>query len=131
MSILQINATNITTSEVDEIRILTGSVNATSISITGLGDVDTSSGLVSGQILVWNGNKFVNQTVNIDTALQPGDNVSELTNDANYISQGDNVSELTNDAGYLTSETITLSTLKTVVALSTDFADFQTRIAAL
>jgi hypothetical protein len=37
-----------------------------------------------------------------DTAVQPGDNVSDLTNDANYVSTGDNVSGLTNDAGYLT-----------------------------
>ena len=53
-----------------------------------------------------------------DSAVQPGDNVSDLTNDANYTSVGDNVSvfvnnsgylvptdnvsELTNDAGYLT-----------------------------
>jgi len=40
------------------------------------------------------------------TALQAGDNVSELTNDAGYLTSalqtGDNVSELTNDAGYLT-----------------------------
>ena len=34
-------------------------------------------------------------------------------------------------ASALQAETITLSTLKTVTALSTDFADFQTRIAAL
>ena len=34
-------------------------------------------------------------------------------------------------SGFLTSETITLATLKTEVAASADFADFQTRIAAL
>ena len=37
-----------------------------------------------------------------DTAVQPGDNVSDLANDANYLASGDNVSELTNDSGYLT-----------------------------
>jgi len=40
-----------------------------------------------------------------DTAVQPGDNVSGLTNDANYVATGDNVSVLTNDAGYLTAYT--------------------------
>lgn len=38
-----------------------------------------------------------------DSATQPGDNVSTLTNDANYVASGDNVSDLTNDAGYLSS----------------------------
>jgi len=37
----------------------------------------------------------------LDTALQPGDNVSELNNDSGYLVPGDNVSELNNDAGYL------------------------------
>lgn len=40
-------------------------------------------------------------------------------------------SQLTNGAGYLTAETISLATLKTEVAASADFADFQSRIAAL
>ena len=131
MSILQISEANITTSEVDEIRLLVGDPSSTNLSINALSDVTISEDILTGQILIWNGSKFVNQTVNINTALQPGDNVSELVNDANYISTGDNVSELVNDAGYLTSETITLTTLKQVVADSTDFADFQSRIAAL
>lgn len=42
-----------------------------------------------------------------DSALQSGDNVSELTNDAGYLTtalqSGDNISELVNDSGYLTS----------------------------
>ena len=42
-----------------------------------------------------------------------------------------NNNQLTNGAGSLTAETITLTTLKTEVAASTDFADFKTRIAAL
>ena len=42
-----------------------------------------------------------------------------------------NNNQLTNGSGYLTAETITLTTLKTEVAASTDFADFKTRIAAL
>ena len=39
----------------------------------------------------------------LSTYLQAGDNVSELTNDANYLASGDNVSELANDANYLAS----------------------------
>ena len=42
-----------------------------------------------------------------------------------------NNNQLTNGAGFITAETITLATLKTEVAASTDFADFKTRIAAL
>lgn len=44
----------------------------------------------------------------VDTAISTGDNVSELTNDAGYLTAttglqaGDNVSTLTNDAGYST-----------------------------
>ena len=41
-----------------------------------------------------------------ETALQPGDNVSDLNNDSGYLTSalqpGDNVSELNNDSGYLT-----------------------------
>ena len=36
-------------------------------------------------------------------ALKPGDNVSELVNDAGYLVPGDDVSDLNNDAGYITS----------------------------
>lgn len=41
----------------------------------------------------------------IGTAVQPGENVSVLTNDANYLPSGANISELVNDAGYVTSVT--------------------------
>ena len=47
------------------------------------------------------------QNVELDPAaigaLKPGDNVSELVNDANYLAEGDDISKLNNDAGYLTS----------------------------
>jgi len=36
------------------------------------------------------------------SAVQPGDNVSDLINDAGYLIPGDNVSDLINDAGYAT-----------------------------
>ena len=48
-----------------------------------------------------------NDNGNDGTALQPGDNVSQLTNDAGYLVSGDNISVLNNDAGYLTSYTET------------------------
>tara|TARA_R110000868_G_scaffold143967_2_gene362712 strand:- start:2823 stop:3719 length:897 start_codon:yes stop_codon:yes gene_type:complete len=41
------------------------------------------------------------------TALQPGDDISELFNDEVYLQPSDNVSALTNDAGYLTSNNVT------------------------
>lgn len=42
-----------------------------------------------------------------DTALQPGDNISELFNDEVYLQPSDNVSALTNDAGYIVGNTVT------------------------
>jgi len=52
-----------------------------------------------------------------DSALQPGDNISELANDANYVASGDNVSVLVNDAGYLVAEDLA------AVAFSGDYDD--------
>ena len=50
-----------------------------------------------------------------DTSLKPGDDVSELNNDANYLASGDDISELNNDAGYLvTSDLPDLTTLSYV-----------------
>jgi hypothetical protein len=37
-----------------------------------------------------------------DSSVQPGDDVSDLNNDANYVSSGANVSVFANDAGYIT-----------------------------
>ena len=37
----------------------------------------------------------------VDTAISAGDNVSQLTNDANYVAVADNVSALNNDANYV------------------------------
>jgi hypothetical protein len=52
-----------------------------------------------------------------DSALQPGDNISELANDANYVASGDNVSVLVNDAGYLVAADLA------AVAFSGDYDD--------
>lgn len=54
------------------------------------------------------------QGTTADSAVQPGDNVSDLTNDAGYVTasstttftnKSGNISQWTNDSGYLTSET--------------------------
>jgi hypothetical protein len=70
-----------------------------------------------------NVSELVNDAGYITSALQAGDNVSELTNDAGYITSalqaGDNVSELTNDAGYLTSIPTSFQDLGIVTAVFT------------
>lgn len=167
MSTLQVSAEAITLSAQDEIRAITGS-NASVINTTGLSDVSSTSP-TDNQVLRYNStlNVYVPETLSSagDTALQPGDNISVLTNNSGYITasssdtltnksgnvsqftndsgyttasstetltnKSGNISMFTNDASYLTSETITLTQLKTVVAASTDFADFQSRVAAL
>lgn len=61
-----------------------------------------------------------------DTSLQPTDNVSELTNDANYVATGDNISLLNNDAGYLTAVTSPVDSVNGetgVVVLDADHID--------
>lgn len=52
---------------------------------------------------VYVGNGVGNDKVGVNNPLKSGDNVSELTNDANYTSNGDNVSVFVNDANYTTS----------------------------
>lgn len=53
---------------------------------------------VSGQT-----NKFVTaaQITLINSAIQPGDNISDLLNDAGYLAAGDNISDLVNDSGFV------------------------------
>ena len=138
MSRLKVNGDSISLTAQDEIQTIVGNGGAT-IKINSLSDMHVDlTGIQNGdqRILEWSSANNQFDVIDVDlgsvgSALQPGDNVSELTNDANYLSSGDNVSELTNDAGYLTSETLSLSDLKAVVAASSDFADFQSRVAAL
>jgi len=62
------------------------------------------------------------------SGIQAGDNISQLTNDANYVVSGANISTLVNDIGYLTSYSIpSVTSLPTtnlsfgnLAALSTD-----------
>lgn len=130
MSTLKVNGDSIVLSSQDEIQQIVGN-GGVSIKINSLTDMNVdyvrdANGNVTNinngdqRVLEWSTANGRFEVVDLDlgggaTALQPGDNVSELVN----------------DAGYLTQETITLSTLKTEVAASTDFADFQARIAAL
>jgi hypothetical protein len=61
----------------------------------------------------------VSSLTNDANYVASGDNVSVLTNDANYVASGDNVSVLTNDAGYLTSAPVTsVNALTGVVVVS-------------
>ena len=74
------------------------------------------------------------QGTTADSATQPGDNVSTLTNDALYTSEGDNVSVFVNDAGYLTSVTAApvdsvFGRTGVIVALSTDYDSFYANLA--
>jgi hypothetical protein len=138
MSRLQINGDSVQLTAQDEIQTIVGN-GGTAIKINSLTDMNVDkTGISDGQqrLLQWSSanNRF--EVVDVDlgsigTALQPGDPVSELNNDANYISSGDNISLLNNDSGYITGETITMADFKAVVAASTDFDDFQTRVAAL
>lgn len=52
--------------------------------------------------------------------LNPGDNVSLLTNDALYVSQGDNISLLTNDSGYYTLSDINNTSLSALLDVDDD-----------
>ena len=76
-------------------------------------ELDTHKMKAGDGVLAWNLLPYIGGD---DTALKPGDNVSELVNDANYLVEadvnqiltdgnylvsGDNVSELVNDANYL------------------------------
>jgi len=66
-----------------------------------------------------------------DLAIQPGDDISELNNDANYLATGNNVSLLTNDAGYITSADVSGNYLSLDAAAgaqvveSTDVTEFK------
>ena len=76
-------------------------------------ELDTHKMKAGDGVLAWNLLPYIGGD---DTSLKPGDNVSELVNDANYLVEadvnqiltdgnylvsGDNVSELVNDANYL------------------------------
>lgn len=61
-----------------------------------------------------------------DTALQPADNISELTNDANYTAVGENLSVFVNDVNFITSAeapVTSVNTLTGAVVLDPDDLD--------
>ena len=61
---------------------------------TKLDDIDLTDYLQKGD--------NVSELTNDAEYVAKGDNVSDLVNDAEYVAKGDNVSDLVNDAGYLT-----------------------------
>lgn len=147
MSRLQINGNTVQLTAQDEIQTIVGN-GGTAIKINSLIDMNVdTTGITNGQqrLLQWSSANSRFEVVDVDlgsvgTALQPGDNISELNNDSGYITSSStdtltnksgNISQWTNDSGYLTSETITMTQFKAVVAASTDFADFQSNVAAL
>lgn len=90
-------------------------VPATVSALPGSGNVSSVNGLDGTVVLdaddiddTTTDHRFVSsaQLLLIDGALQTGDNISVLINDANYVASGDNISVLTNDAGYLTSNAV-------------------------
>lgn len=122
-------------------------LGTSTLSVDANGNFSFSGGLKSNNPIVGDDSTLLVDTANssIPYAVLSGTptiptNNNTLTNGAGFITasstetltnKSGNVSMFTNDSTYLTAETITLTTLKTEVAASTDFADFKTRIAAL
>ena len=65
-----------------------GNFTNTPTSLSGYGIVDAASSA---------------QGALANSAVQPGDNISDLVNDANYLAPSDNISLLSNDSGYYSS----------------------------
>ena len=58
------------------------------------------------------------QGAKADSALQPGDDVSDLNNDAGYLTPGDDISELNNNAGYITVDDIPAAGVESVNSMT-------------
>ena len=86
----------------------------------------------SGYVLSWNGTDYVWAPPSINFDKQFSSLLSTPTTLAGYgITDAATSTQGALADSALQSETISLATLKTEVAASTDFADFQSRIAAL
>ena len=136
---LDTTAISITKSQISDLGVVL--TNITAESIGDLSDVDTTTTPpAAGQVLKWDApdSKWKPAT---DSAGSGGIALTDLsltqasatgTGTLTYNNiTGEFVYTPPDLSGFLTSETITLATLKTEVAASADFADFQTRIAAL
>ena len=97
-------------------------LGTSTLSVDANGNFQLSGGLQSNNPIVGDDSTLLVDTANssIPYAVLSGTPTIPTNNN-----------QLTNGAGFITAETITLATLKTEVAASTDFADFKTRIAAL
>ena len=86
-----------------------------SSSLGDLLDVTLTAATAGEFIQLQDNGQWQNIEVNPSTigALKPGDNVSELVNDANYLADGDNISRLNNDAGYVTGSTAPVLSVNT------------------
>ena len=97
-------------------------LGTSTLSVDANGNFQLSGGLQSNNPIVGDDSTLLVDTANssIPYAVLSGTPTIPTSNN-----------QLTNGAGFITAETITLATLKTEVAASTDFADFKTRVAAL
>jgi len=97
-------------------------LGTSTLSVDANGNFQLSGGLQSNNPIVGDDSTLLVDTANssIPYAVLSGTPTIPTNNN-----------QLTNGAGFITAETITLATLKTEVAASTDFADFKTRVAAL
>jgi len=104
----QVDKTDVGLGNVDN----TSDVNKPIGSLTQLaldGKADTDHNHVKADITDFNDADYATaaQGALADTAIQSGDNISELFNDEVYLQATDNVSALTNDAGYISGNTLT------------------------
>lgn len=81
--------------------------NATTTALSGKSDVGHNHN--KADIADFNDLDYATaaQGTTADTALQPGDDISQLFNDEVYLQPSDNISALTNDAGYLIPNSVT------------------------
>lgn len=85
----------------------------------------------NGQVLQHNGSNWTNNTLDLPDKIEDLSDVSNAVPSDGQVLIWDAGNSLWLPGNILQAETITLATLKSVTAASTDFADFQTRIAAL
>jgi len=104
----QVDKTDVGLSNVDN----TADIDKPIGSLTQLaldGKADTDHNHVKADITDFNDADYASSAQGLlaDSALQTGDNISELFNDEVYLQATDNVSALTNDAGYIAGRTVT------------------------
>lgn len=140
MSTLQISEDNISISSQEEILKIAGT--NTTAQIAGK-SVDTTEP-TDNQILRYDAGNVQWQSEDLPTLTEINDltaavvwaNVPDANITESSVTQHESAlsiteSQITDLQSYLTAETLTMTQFKAVVAASTDFADFKTRVAAL